>query len=49
MKGEEKLQDDLPSDSTQESYGVCGGITVLLGWLGQRRHFCCRDCGAMFS
>jgi hypothetical protein len=28
---------------------ICGGPTGLLGTLGNRKHFQCRNCGAEFS
>ena len=49
MRGDEELPGELPGDLTPEHCNVCEGIGLPLGRLGQRCHFCCRDCGAMFS
>ena len=37
--------DDEPEDTTDEGCPACGGPVTLLGTLGKRKHFRCRNCG----
>lgn len=36
-------------ETEARSCSVCGGEAGLLGQLGNRKHFTCRDCGMEFS
>lgn len=41
--------EDEPGDVTEAECPMCGGPGVLLGKLGSRVHFRCRNCGMDFS
>jgi hypothetical protein len=44
------IDDPEPPDFTDvPDCSICGGARILLGHLGTRAHYHCRDCGAQSS
>jgi transposase-like protein len=43
------LLEEIAEEATDPGCPMCNGSGVLLGVLGSRAHFRCRDCGIGFS